>query len=48
MSSQVKKKVNDEFMLWLNDKYSEFRKVKATRGNVRDYLGMKFLFDMKR
>ncbi len=44
MSSHVNKKVNDEFLEWLNKMYGEHGKVKATRGKVHDYLGMVFDF----
>ena len=38
------KKVNDEFLVWLNDKYEEFGKVTATRGKKHQYLGMDIEF----
>jgi hypothetical protein len=39
-SSHKMKSVNDRFEKWLNSKYSNHRKVTATRGKVHDYLGM--------
>ena len=39
-SSHVDPEVNTMFLEWLNEKYGEFGKVKATRGKVHDYLGM--------
>ncbi len=44
MSSQVDKKVNDDFLIWLNKKYGEHGDVTATRGITHDYLGMTFEF----
>ena len=44
MSSHKDKRVNDEFLKWLNDKYGEHGKVTATRGNTHDYLGITFEF----
>ena len=45
MSSHIDPKVNDEFEEWLNEMYGEYGEVKSTRGDVHDYLGMKFAFD---
>jgi len=45
MCSHQEKKVNDDFLTWLNYKYGEIGEVKATRGNEHDYLGMKFIFE---
>ena len=42
MSSHIDKRVNDKFLIWLNDKYGHHGEVKATRGDVHDYLGMTF------
>jgi len=42
MSSHVNKKVNDNFLLWLNKKYGSHGEVKANCGNIHDYLGMRF------
>ena len=39
------KKVNDEFLLWLNKKYGEHGEVTTTRGDTHDYLGMIFKFN---
>jgi hypothetical protein len=39
-SSHKMKSVNDRFEKWLNSKYSNHRKVTATRGKVHNYLGM--------
>ena len=47
MTSQVDKEINDEFLKWANEKYGEIGKVKALRGKVHDYLGMKFDFSEK-
>ena len=44
MSSHVDKKVNDKFLIWLNDKYGEHGDFTATRGDTHDYLGMIFKF----
>ena len=44
MSSHVDKNVNDKFLRWMNKLYGKFGEVKATRGNVHDYLGMTFRF----
>ena len=44
MSSHVDKKVHDDFLKWLNDKYGEHGYVTTTRGNTHDYLGMTFGF----
>ena len=43
-SSKVKKEVNDEFLVWLNEKYGKYVEVTATRGNVHKYLGMKLFW----
>jgi hypothetical protein len=42
-SSHVDSKVNDKFLLWLEKTYSSDKigRVKAVRGKVHDYLGMK-------
>ena len=45
--SHVNKTVNTDFLKWLNQKYGEYREVKATRGNIHDYLGMKLDFSSK-
>jgi len=39
-SSHVDKKVNDEFLCWLNEMYGKVGPVKATRGVRHDYLAM--------
>ena len=39
-ASHVHKKVNDNFLDWLNKKYGTLAKVTATRGNEHDYLAM--------
>jgi Reverse transcriptase (RNA-dependent DNA polymerase) len=44
MSSHVDKKVNNDFALWLQDKYGEHSPVKIHRGDKHDYLGMIFEF----
>ena len=48
MSSHKLKKVNDDFLKFLNDKYGQHVEVKATRGPVHEYLGMKFRFGNKK
>ena len=45
--SHVDKKVNSNFLNWLNQKYGEYGEVKATRGKVHDYLSMKIDFSDK-
>ena len=47
MSSHVNEKVNDNFLLWLNKKYGSHGEVKANRGKVHNYLGMKFDYSEK-
>ena len=42
MSSHVDARVNDLFLIWLNKMYGKHGEVKATRGDVHDYLGMIF------
>ena len=44
MSSHVDSKVNNKFSVWLNEQCGECGKVKATRGNEHDHLGMAFRF----
>jgi hypothetical protein len=44
MSSHIDPKVNDKFLVWLNDMYGKHGEVKATRGRIHDYLGMTFEF----
>src|SRR5210317_2369503 len=44
MSSHVDPTVNDDFLIWLNRKYGEHGKVKATRGKEHNYLGMTLRF----
>ena len=46
MSSHANKKVNDEFLVWLNKKYGKFGEVTATRGKVHPYLGL--IFDYRK
>ena len=41
------KKVNSNFLNWLNQKYGEYSEVKATHGKIHDYLGMKIDFSNK-
>ena len=43
-SSHIDKNVNTKFLKWLNKMYGTHGEVKATRGNIHDYLGMKFDF----
>ena len=45
--SHADKTVNTDFLKWLNQKYGEYGEVKATRGNIHDYLGMKLDFSSK-
>ena len=40
LSSHDDSKVNDDFLVWLNQKYGKYGAVKATRGKVHDFLGM--------
>jgi len=47
MSSHRNPKVNDKFHGWLSEEYGGYGKVKATRGNVHEYLGMTFDFSQK-
>jgi hypothetical protein len=46
-SSHVEKEVNDQFEKWLNKKYGAHGKVKVTRGETHDYLGMTFDYSKK-
>ena len=39
-SSHVDKKVNDQFLVWLNEMYGDVIEVKLTRGERHDYLAM--------
>ena len=39
-ASHADKKVNDDFLKWLNEKYGSLADVTATRGKVHDYLAM--------
>jgi hypothetical protein len=43
-SSHVDSRVNDNFLIWLNSKYGQHGEVKASRGKIHDYLGMKFIY----
>jgi hypothetical protein len=47
MASHLIDRINTEFLAWLNQCYGEFGEVKATRGKVHDYLGMRFDFSEK-
>ena len=47
MSSHVDPKTNDNFLKWLNKMYGSHGEVKATRGKIHDYLGMRFDFSDK-
>ena len=44
LSSHMDPKVNDEFLEWLNHEYGTYGEVKAVRGPIHDYLGMKLDF----
>ena len=44
LSSHMDPKVNDEFLKWLNREYGTYGEVKAVRGPIHDYLGMKLDF----
>lgn len=44
MSSHMNKKVNDDFLIWLNEKYGKTGKVTSSRGDTHDYLGMTIKF----
>ena len=39
--SHVDSQVNDKFLIWLNENYGQMGEVKAHRGKVHDYLGMR-------
>jgi hypothetical protein len=43
-SSHKDKKVNDEFLKWLNDNMVKLGEVEATRGSKHHYLGMDIEF----
>jgi hypothetical protein len=43
--SHLHPKVNDEFEVWLNQKYGKHAPVKCVRGRIHDYLGMKWHVD---
>ena len=45
--SHVDAKVNDNFLKWLNTKYGEMSEVKAHRGKIFNYLGMKLNYGDK-
>ena len=47
MSSHVDSKVNDEFLVWLNNTYGSLKAVTETRGKVHEYLGMTIDFSKK-
>ena len=47
LSSHMHPEVNDKFLKWLNKKYGSYGEVKAKRGDVHDYLGMKLDFREK-
>ncbi len=47
MCSHKDPKVNDDFMNWLNKLYGNHGKVTVTRGDIHDYLGMKFDFSVR-
>ena len=42
MSSHMDSKVNDNFLMWLNNIYRTHGEVKSTCGTFHDYLGMTF------
>ena len=44
MSSHVDKKINDEFLVWLNKKYGEHEEVKEMEGKKYEYLDMDMEF----
>ena len=44
MSSHMDPKVNDEFLMWLNEMHGEYAEVKATRGEIHDFLGVVYDF----
>lgn len=44
MSSHIDKKVNNNFLLWLNEKYGKIGKVTSNRDNAHNYLGMTITF----
>ena len=47
MSSHVDRRVNDQFLEWLEEKYDEHGKVKSTRGKLHEFLGMTLDFCTK-
>ena len=47
MCSHMDPKVNDDFVKWLNKLYGNHGKVTVTRGDIHDYLGMKFDFSVR-
>ena len=47
MCSHMNSKVNTKFLKWLNNMYGTHGEVKATRGPIHDYLGMRFDFSEK-
>ncbi len=47
MASHVRSKVNDDLLAWANKMYGSLGEVKASRGKVHDYLGMKFDFSTR-
>ena len=47
MQSHVNSKVNDEFTIWLENKYGEYGKVKIHCSKIHNYLGMTFDYSQK-
>ena len=47
MSSHVKPKVNGKFKEWMGRNYGKHDELKANKGKVHQYLGMKFDFTEK-
>ena len=48
LSSHRKRKVNQDFAKWLNDRYGSIKPVEAVYGDTHEYLGMTLIFDKKK
>ena len=47
LSSHVDPKVNDNFAIWLNQRYGSIKSCKIIRGKIHKYLGMTLDFSIK-
>ena len=47
MSSHIDRRVNDQFLEWLEEKYGKHGEVKSTRGELHEFLGMTLDFRTK-